>query len=306
MLKYSIIFETLGVKMGNKSLRESSEQRNKILKEILETISESKDGKKISKAEINSIVTSILAVIISFTSILITIWIHKNEAFNESLVLSSEISIQIDNNYEDSYIIEFDIKQGGIKKAYIAMTSSDGSIAYESILQSSSGSAIKLVRNSGKSKEDIQTNTGKIIGDGIVEINSIKNFALIILDTTEQWWIYYFISTPEFVPKNSSYMLTVYGENGDVIASLNRELEIQKMSRIIIDCSLISVSSIEEAMKDLKVDYYFFNMPQDFEGVNGEIFTSNPRMENLYELPSATDIYSNIIKIREDIKKMSF
>ena len=99
------------------SIRESAEQRNKILNDILGKVSENTGNGNAKIIDKISIVISIIAMI---ASIVVPIYIHNKETYNESLVLNSEMSIEVDNQYEDSYIIEFDIKQGGIKKAYIA------------------------------------------------------------------------------------------------------------------------------------------------------------------------------------------
>lgn len=293
-----------------KNMRELSEERNKILQTISKEIDDSIVNENKNKINVISLIISILALIVS---ILVPFWIYKMQLFNETLVLSSEIGLEIDDQYKDKYAIEFDVKQGGIKKAYIATVLPDDSIIYDSILQYSNGNTIRLVRDSRKSEEKIQKSTesmqfyneNEILGDGILEINTIEDFALVLLDTTEQWWIYYFVSTPEFIPVNCEYSAKIFGENGDEIATFKKKLEIQEMDRIFIDGSLTSVTSIEEAMKNLKVDYYLFEKPQSIKGKNGEIFMSNPRIENLYKLPKEDDIYNSIIKIRDDIKKLS-
>lgn len=289
-------------------------EQNEILKNILEILN-GNDTKRNKSYNWTNIISLILSIISIGASIFTTYSIFKMEGFNKCLLLS-DIELKIDDSNEDSYLIEFDIKQGGIKKAFIATISDEGTIKYDNISEKAGKKTISFTRNAEVNQfnlsdcEIVIQNRGGVQNgslNGIIEKKYISDFAFVILDTTDQWWVYYIIVSPEYVPNNSVYCLYVYGEDAELIAKHEKQLETQEITYTVIDGSLTNIVTIRDKIEsELKKDYNLYNSDECFSGINGEVFRCNPKIINLYKPPDAEDVYNNILNIHEDIDKLSF
>lgn len=291
--------------------RNYNEERNRILKTISNDFKHSVERQSKDKKGNITIIISIIAIIAAFVSPLL---INAIEGRNKPLLLSDKISLYKEGESE-SYNIEFYIKQGGLKKVYVAIPTSDGEIVYNNIIENFDNKSIKIIEDSVSKKVDVSeivVSTKSIFKEnmrdsinGNIFIKTIDNFALVLLDSTGQWWIYYFITSPEIEPQNVQYSLQVFNQNGEIIAEMMEDVQVQAMQTVVIDGTLTSVASIRQQIEALNGEYEFFKTPRSFKGKNGEEFTSNPVVQNIYEPPKPEEIFSNIQKIHDDIKEFS-
>lgn len=297
---------------------DANKERNRALQEIAKSLSKSLETECKNKNDKSAFWISLLSVCISFLTMVITFGTpyisYKIESINKPLVLGEKIDVYFDNESSKNYNITFSIEQGGLKKAYIANWEDDGSVVYENIIENLDGESLRFSRKSkqievNKDNNNVTIkngNTNKIyLMEGYICIRKIEDFALVLLDTTGQWWIYYFISSPEIIPENIEYNLQLVDESGSVVTNVTSEIQRQEVNYVIIDGTLTSNASIEKALIILDTDYYLFGTEKTFEGENGAIITSNPVIKNIYNPPSSISVYDKITQIHKDISFLS-
>lgn len=222
------------------------------------------------------------------------------EKNNKSFVLEDEI--KLDHITGNSYSVEFNIEQGGIKKAYVADISADkngnNSIIYKTLDTNLDNVKININDNRILEIDFAGLDFDKSI---IPEIKDIKQFAIVVLDTTNEWTVSYFIIRPEINLADKKYNFTVKSENE--IVEMEKDLTVDSMQQVLLDGDLINISTINERIKIFEEEhrYYFFNEPIEIELENGELFKSNPYIDMVYKIPSSQEIYDNIKAIYDDI-----
>ncbi len=297
-----------------------NKERNDVLKKIAESLEKSVTTKRKNQKDRRTFVISIISIVISILAVFAAISVpyisYRLDLKNKPLVLGEKINLYFDdeNSENGKYNITFNMKQGSLKKAYIANWEDDGCVVYENIIEDLDGGVLSLSRKSDQTNIDMNSENVNIVNvntkemyliNGYINKRYIEDFALVLLDTTGQWWIYYFISSPEFVPENVEYNLKLQDEDGKEIINVESEIEKQEMSYVIIDGTLTSVSSIEKALAKLDTDYHLFEKPKTFKGKNDIEITSNPIMIDVYNPPTSANIYDKIIEIHKDIVELS-
>lgn len=258
-----------------------------------------KKGNKILKFVINYIVP-IISVI---SSCFIVREIHimtdqlQLERNNQSFVLN-EITLEYVKG--DRYKVLFDKQQGGIKKAYIADIREEG-IVYNLLSQSLEDCEIELFPVDTEKIKQYQDNSNIDVSG--LKFEDIRQFALVVLDTTDQWNVHYFVVRPEIDGSKYEYKFEVAKDDGQTIAGYKEELKKDEMQCASFDTQLINELTISEKIAILseKYEYYFFSEAIKLKGKNGEIITSNPYMEIHYTVPTVQEIHDNIVEIYTDI-----
>lgn len=300
--------------------------RNQYLKKISESIQTITNNKNEKQAYVISIISTIISILAIAATIFVPKYEYDLDKINKPLLFDENVSIELDDE-SDGCNVSFSIKQGGIKKAYLAYGGENGELIYENIIENLKNDSLEVKEKSEYKIDDMSdkkvsidlkvVNGEKVsIGlnyvdeknlfDGFIKIVKIKDFSLILLDTIGQWWIYYFVTYPEVIPSEDAvYNFEVQNDDGDVIVSTQEPLDKQDMAYVMIDGTLTSTASIENVLQSLEVDYKLFSERREIKGENGEIFTSQPIMKNVYIPPRAEDIYNEITRIRNDINDLS-
>lgn len=286
-------------------------ERDGYLKKILEgiiTIANSNNGKRVY-------VINILSLLVSIGVVAVTIAVPKYayvlDKINKPLLFDEDVSIKSDDK-SDNYKVSFSIKQGGIKKGYLVFESENGEIIYENIIENLVNDSIQLNRESHTENiymtgKEVSINLSNNVNeyalfDQYIKVKKIEDFSLVMLDTTGQWWIYYFVTSPEFIPiENVVYNFEVKTDDSKIIVSTQESLDKQEMGYVMIDGTLTSTASIEKMLQNLETDYKLFSERREIVGENGEKFKSQPIMKDVYSPPRAEDVYNDIIRIRNDI-----
>lgn len=296
--------------------KEKNIASNKIAENLEKSVATEQKTQKDKKTFVISIISIVISIIAVLAAISVPYISYRLDLKNKPLVLGEKIDLYFEdeNNEDGKYNITFNIEQGGLKKAYIANWEDDGCVVYENIIEDLDGGALRLSRKSEQREIDMNNfnttiengNTSEaFLIDGYISMRCIGEFALVLLDTSGQWWIYYFISSPEFIPENVEYKLQLLGENGEIIISDASRIERQEMSYVIIDGTLTSVSSIEKTIAKLDTNYYLFERRKTFEGENGIKVTSYPIIKDAYKPPTSANVYDKIIEIHRDINDLS-
>lgn len=293
--------------MGNNE--NSDKERNQHLSNISKSVAAMANNKNEKRALISMII-SIIAIAIS---IIVPFIEHNLDKVNKPLLFDkNNITIESDDK-SDNYNVSFKIKQGGIKKAYFVLKVGS-EISYENIIENIENKSLQLNIESKSKEIDMKNEKASIKLNNVTESaffdNKIKerridDFSLVILDTTGQWWIYYFVTSPEFIPQNIKYKFEVKNDDGEIVASSQENLDEQEMDYVMIDGTLTSELSIEKSLQNLETDYKLFSERRKIKGENGEIFESQPKIENIYTPPKSEDVYNDIITIRDDINTIS-
>ncbi len=255
---------------------------------------------------------SLTAIVISVITLICTgVW-HRQDMANQILIFSEETSFDIDYGSE-SFNFTLGIEQGGIKKAFWANISDSG-IDYQNKKTLGTKNSVTLTGNllpmyynqdKGRLSKDEKVLFDS--GNAGLKIQPFPEQALIIMDTTERWWIYYFIFSPEITPYNLEYDLSGISEDGTEVGSYVRELEKQNSKIVMIDGRITSVETIKNELERNGIDgsYYFFEESLEETGIDaGAITDSNPYIDNVYEIPDAEKIFKNIEKIHNDINSL--
>jgi len=290
---------------GNKANKSSSNKQNVNIEETnnqgLKDSNLNKEPEKPSESK--SRIWSWLAFLISVASFISSCQNSERDIFNKSLILNKQIELEYIN--DDTYKMSIEKKQGGIKKAYIADIDIEDDaieIIYKESTDNIVGNQLEIKMQTGV--------TGDVSGlfveliDENLGIKDIKQFALVVLDTTDQWNIYYCIIQPEINP--DLVYQTILEANGKVIGIEQKEMKKQDMIGVLIDGTLINVPSIKNEMSvfDNVGKYYFYDVPLEIKGENGEIIKSNPYATIEYSMPEAETVYKNMQNIYEDIKNL--
>ena len=287
-----------------------NKERNQHLYNISKSITDianSKNEKWALRLSISSVIISFLAIAIA---IIVPFIEYHLDKVNKPLLFDKNVSI-VPEELND-VIITFDIKQGGIKKVYLAFKEKSG-IIYKNMVENLDSDSLVIHIESGDeevdtSKKEIFINDNKkekILLDGHIKMIEIEDFSLVLLDTTGQWWIYYFITSPQIIPDGLEYDFDVKADDGKTIVSEQFSLDKQDMDYVMLDGTLTSELSIEKSLQDLETDYKLISERRKIKGENGEIFEFQPKIENIYTPPKAEDIYKDIITIRDDINTLS-
>jgi hypothetical protein len=295
----------MGKNNGNPN-KERNQHLYKISKSITD-IANSKNEKWALRLSISSVIISFLAIAIA---IIVPFIEYHLDKVNKPLLFDKNVSI-VPEELND-VIITFDIKQGGIKKVYLAFKEKSG-IIYKNMVENLDSDSLVIHIESGDeevdtSKKEIFINDNKkekILLDGHIKMIEIEDFSLVLLDTTGQWWIYYFITSPQIIPDGLEYDFDVKADDGKTIVSEQFSLDKQDMDYVMLDGTLTSELSIEKSLQDLETDYKLISERRKIKGENGEIFEFQPKIENIYTPPKAEDIYKDIITIRDDINTLS-
>lgn len=208
--------------------------------------------KKNKKHSFVTFVVPIISLIMSFI-LIFEVPIVANQTLmekkNMSLVLNNTIEVDYDSTKE-KYKINVNILQGSIKKAYVADITDSGDGSFDIVYYQLNNELkdIELPLDNKKVKyvveEDTVFENQDFIQDFIIE--DIRQFAFVILDTTDQWSVWYCIVRPAITPNSSMYNFQVDYETGT--ASDVQPINIEEEQVVVLDGGLINLDTIQNSL----------------------------------------------------------
>lgn len=262
---------------------------------------------------VTTIITAVAGIAITVAGIIITMKVAniQNELSlkNSTFILRDNVDVELASK---ECTISFFIEQGGIQKIYTAEQGIN-SIVFEEennkiIEDKKNNKCIRITKKLTEAETEqemtMDENVKKIYSQ--LDIKDIRTFAILILDTTNKWNIYYCIVQPEINPKNLSYSLALYQKN-ELIGENEKQLDIKKGKSVIIPGEIVNVETIEKMISDegFKTNdkYYFFTEDMKIKGKHGEEVLSNPCIDIAYSVPTANEIYDDFKEIHDTIQQ---
>lgn len=201
-------------------------------------------------------IEAVTTIITAVAGIIITMKVAniQNELSlkNSTFILQDNVDVELASK---ECTISFFIEQGGIQKIYTAEQGIN-SIVFEEennkiIEDKKNNKCIRITKKLTEAETEqemtMDENVKKIYSQ--LDIKDIRTFAILILDTTNKWNIYYCIVQPEINPKNLSYSLALYQKN-ELIGENEKQLDIKKGKSVIIPGEIVNVETIEKMISD--------------------------------------------------------